>query len=65
MALQPDETRRVSIPFDRFTTAFWDQEAHVWTCENGRYRVLVGSSSQNILLEGVLEIQETTTWSGL
>ncbi|OXN27279.1 hypothetical protein CDV57_03049 [Aspergillus fumigatus] len=65
VALQPDETRRVSIPFDRFTTAFWDQEAHVWTCEKGRYRVLVGSSSQNILLEGVLEIQETTTWSGL
>lgn len=65
MALQPGETRRVSIPFDRFTTAFGDQEAHVWTCEKGRYRVLVGSSSQNILLEGVLEIQETTTWSGL
>ncbi|GAM40363.1 glycosyl hydrolase family 3 protein [Talaromyces pinophilus] len=63
--LQPGETRSVSIPFDRFTTAFWDQEAHVWTCENGPYRVLVGSSSQSILLEGVLEMKETTTWSGL
>uniref|UniRef100_A0A8H7K4Y5 beta-glucosidase n=1 Tax=Bionectria ochroleuca TaxID=29856 RepID=A0A8H7K4Y5_BIOOC len=63
--LQPGETRSVSIPFDRFTTAFWDQEAHVWVCEKGRYRVMVGSSSQNIVLEGVLEVKETTTWSGL
>ncbi|CEJ60846.1 hypothetical protein PMG11_09402 [Penicillium brasilianum] len=65
VTLQPGETRSVSIPFDRFTTAFWDQEAHFWTCEKGRYRVLVGPSSQNILLEGVLEIKKTTTWSGL
>ncbi|CAH0018761.1 unnamed protein product [Clonostachys rhizophaga] len=63
--LQPGEMRSISIPFDRFTTAFWDQEAHVWMCETGRYTVMVGSSSQNILLEGVLEMKETTTWSGL
>ncbi|KAJ5389241.1 uncharacterized protein N7496_000309 [Penicillium cataractarum] len=63
--LQPGETRRVEIALDRFSTAFWDQELHKWVCEKGQYKVLVGSSSQNILLEGVLDVEETTMWSGL
>lgn len=63
--LQPGETRRVEIPFDRFTTAFWDQELHVWVCEKGHYKVLVGASSQHIMLEDILYIKETITWSGL
>ncbi|CEN61029.1 hypothetical protein ASPCAL07698 [Aspergillus calidoustus] len=63
--LQPGETHRVEIPFDRFTTAYWDQELHLWVCEKGQYRVLVGSSSRRILLEGILDLHKTTTWSGL
>ncbi|KAL6407561.1 beta glucosidase K [Ilyonectria robusta] len=63
--LQPGKTRRIEIPFDRFTTAFWDQELHTWVCEAVRYRVLLGPSSDRILLEGVLEVDKTTTWSGL
>jgi beta-glucosidase len=63
--LEPGETRHVEIPFDRFTTAYWDQELHCWICEKGQYKVLVGSSSQRVLLEGVLEVHEPTTWSGL
>lgn len=63
--LQPGETRKVKIPFDRFTTAFWDQDLHKWVCEKGQYRVLVGSSSQSILLEGVLDVEQTTQWSGI
>lgn len=63
--LQPGETQRVQIPLDRFTTAFWDEETHCWVCEKGVYKVLVGSSSQKILLEGKLEVMETAYWSGL
>jgi beta-glucosidase len=63
--LEPGETRRVEIPFDRFTTAYWDQELHCWVCEKGQYRVLIGSSSQSILLEGLLVVEEPATWSGL
>ncbi|RTE84399.1 putative beta-glucosidase K [Fusarium euwallaceae] len=63
--LQPGETQRVQILLDRFTTAFWDEEMHCWVCEKGVYKVLVGSSSQKILLEGKLEVIETTYWSGL
>lgn len=63
--LQPGETQLVQIPLDRFATAFWDEEMHCWVCEKGVYRVLVGSSSQKILVEGKLEVMETTCWSGL
>ncbi|TVY59769.1 putative beta-glucosidase K [Fusarium oxysporum f. sp. cubense] len=63
--LQPGETRRVEIPLDRFTTSFWDEELHCWSSERGVYRVLVGSSSKEVLLEGNLHVEETTRWSGL
>ncbi|WZH50164.1 glycosyl hydrolase family 3 N terminal domain-containing protein [Fusarium acuminatum] len=63
--LQPGETRRIEIPLDRFTTSFWDEELHCWVSERGVYRVLVGSSSKETLLEGDLYVEETTRWSGL
>jgi beta-glucosidase len=63
--LQPGETGRIEIPLDRFTTSFWDEEPHCWVSERGVYRVLVGSSSREILLEGDLYVEETTRWSGL
>lgn len=63
--LQPGEKRHVEIPFDRFTTAVWDQGLHNWVCEKGYYTVLVGSSSQGIFLEGVIKVEKTTTWTGV
>lgn len=63
--LQPGETRRVEIALDRFATAFWDEELSCWVCEKGVYKVLVGSSSQKIQLQGELKLKETTMWSGL
>lgn len=63
--LQPGEARHVKIPFDRFTTAFWDEEKRCWVCEAGVYRVLLGTSSQKILLQRELRLEETTTWTGL
>jgi beta-glucosidase len=63
--LQPGESRQVEIQFDRFTTAFWDEELKAWVCEKGEYKVLVGTSSRSIALEGVLSVKATTTWTGL
>ncbi|KAH7176837.1 glycoside hydrolase superfamily [Dactylonectria macrodidyma] len=65
VSLSPGATKSLKIPFDRFTTAFWDEELSTWVCEKGKYRVLVGPSSQKIVLEGVLELDETSTWSGV
>lgn len=63
--LQPNETSDVRISFDQFTVAFWDEEISRWMCERGTYRVLVGSSSQDIRCEGLLKLGTSTTWSGL
>jgi beta-glucosidase len=63
--LEPGEARRMEIPFDRFTTAFWDESLREWVCEKGEYRVLVGASSADVRVEGVLRVEETTTWRGL
>jgi beta-glucosidase len=63
--LPPRETRRVEIPLDRFSTTYWDQELHMWVCEKGQYKVLAGSSSRDIRLEGVLDVEKTTRWSGV
>ncbi|KAL4885969.1 putative beta-glucosidase K [Aspergillus karnatakaensis] len=63
--LEPGETKHVEIPFDRFSTAFWDEEVSGWVSEQGRYRVLVGSSSCDIRLEGMLDVEERVVWRGL
>lgn len=63
--LQPGELKRVRIPLDRFSTSFWDEVLGSWVSEKGLYSVQVGRSSAEILLEGVYEIKETSTWSGL
>lgn len=63
--LQPGQTQRVEIPLDKHATAFWDVERNAWACERGTYQILVGSSSQKMLLTGTLKVAETTTWTGL
>lgn len=63
--LLPGETKEVEIEFDRFTCAFWDEEKRAWSCESGQYKVLVGTSSQRIHLEGTLSVETSSSWTGL
>jgi beta-glucosidase len=52
--LEPGPSEEVSIPLDRFATAFWNQALNKWVNERGEYKVLVGKTSPDILLEGSL-----------
>lgn len=63
--LEPGQSREVSIPLDRFATAFWDQVLNKWVNEKGEYKVLVGRTSADIVVEGSFTQGETTTWTGL
>ncbi|KAF2009021.1 glycoside hydrolase family 3 protein [Aaosphaeria arxii CBS 175.79] len=63
--LQPGESCQVEIKFDRFTIAFWDEECQAWKCEKGVYKILIGLSSREIVLGGKINIENTTTWTGL
>ncbi|MFV0286519.1 MAG: fibronectin type III-like domain-contianing protein, partial [Demequina sp.] len=43
--LEPGETARVTIPFDRHTFRHFDAATNAWVTERGQYEILVGPSS--------------------
>lgn len=63
--LEPGQSEDVEIELDKHAVAFWDEVLKCWICEQGRYQVLVGSSSADIRLRGELIMEETWTWTGL
>jgi beta-glucosidase len=63
--LEPGQSKRVEIALDRFATTFWDEVLNKWVNEKGKYQVMIGKSSMNIVLEGSFKVEETTTWTGL
>jgi beta-glucosidase len=52
--LGPGESKKVTITLDRRSLAYYDVSAHAWDVAPGVYRILVGSSSQDIRLQGAL-----------
>jgi beta-glucosidase len=63
--LEPGQAQRVEIALDRFATTFWDEVLNQWVNEKGKYQVMIGKSSMNLVLEGSFKIEETRTWTGL
>jgi len=45
--LNPGETRHVSLDFDARAFSYWDEAAHKWTIDPGKFVILVGDSSEN------------------
>ena len=54
--LRPGESKTVRMQLDRDHLAAWDVENHGWRVYTGSYSVMVGSSSRDIRLKGVLTI---------
>jgi hypothetical protein len=52
--LQPSESKKVTITLDRRSLAYYDVSAHAWDVARGVYKILVGSSSQDIRLQGTV-----------
>jgi beta-glucosidase len=46
--LNPGETRTVKIQLSEKDFAFWDVSKHQWKAEAGKYKILVGSASNDI-----------------
>jgi beta-glucosidase len=57
--LKPGETRRVSVPLDARSLSFYDVKTQKWRAEAGTFKVMVGSSSENIELSGELKLNDT------
>ncbi|CAI7650624.1 unnamed protein product [Penicillium pancosmium] len=55
----------VTIQLDLIrSTSFWDEKSSSWCSHSGSYKIMVGTSSRGEFLEEVLEVVETTSWSG-
>ena len=57
--LEPGESKTVKIPFDDKTFRYFNVKTNQWEVEKGQYSISVGSSSQDILLEGFVEQEGT------
>jgi beta-glucosidase len=52
--LQPGESKKITINLDRRSLAYYDVSAHAWDVARGVYKILLGSSSQDIGLQGAV-----------
>jgi beta-glucosidase len=58
--LKPGESQTVSVPLDRRAFAFYDPQRRGWLAEQGDFRIMVGSSSRDIRLQGDFKLGQTT-----
>ena len=61
VSLKPGETRRVTLPLDTRSFAYYDVDGHQWRAQAGTYKVLVGDSSEGIALNGEIKLANTVT----
>ncbi|TFK20101.1 glycoside hydrolase family 3 protein [Coprinopsis marcescibilis] len=63
--LAPGASAVVSVALDRYAVSYWGEQGGRWVVERGKYAVRVGSASDRLVLEGVLEVGRAFEWSGL
>lgn len=64
--LTPGQSKSVNLTVSiKEATSFWDSYKDKWCSEKGEYKVLIGNSSENILLEEMIRISKTFYWLGL
>ena len=54
--LAPGETKHVTLNLDARAFSYWDEAAHKWTIDPGKFVILVGDSSENTPLHADLTI---------
>ncbi len=63
VALQPGETKHVSVPLDARSFAYWDVQAKKWTIDPGKFTVFVGDSVAATPLTGSVELTQAAAQS--
>ena len=62
VALQPGETRTVSLPLTREAFAYYDDARRAWVAEAGEFEILVGASSADIRAKVPFRLTETAVF---
>ncbi len=55
--LNPGETKHVTLTLDARSFSYWDESAHKWTIDPGKFVLRVGDSSENTPLEADITLQ--------
>ena len=56
ISLQPGESRKVVLPLDMRSFAYYDVVSKRWRAEAGTYQVLIGESTEQIALKGTVTL---------
>jgi beta-glucosidase len=54
--LAPGETKHVTLSLDARAFSYWDESAHKWVIDPGKFVILVGDSSENTPLHAELNL---------
>lgn len=54
--LNPGETKQVQMKLDKYAFSFYSERENDWVLEPGDFDILVGNSSQNILLDSTIRL---------
>jgi len=61
VTLRPGQSKRVTVALDPRSLAYWDTGTQRWVTPGGTVPVLVGSSSRDIRLRGVITVAATSS----
>jgi beta-glucosidase len=57
LRLKPGETRHVSLDLDARAFSYWDESAHKWAIDPGKFVLRVGDSSENTPLQAEITLR--------
>jgi beta-glucosidase len=58
VALEPRESRRVTLALDARAFSYWDPARATWVAEPGSYDILVGCSAANTDLQATVRLED-------
>ncbi|KAI0601444.1 glycosyl hydrolase family 3 N terminal domain-containing protein [Biscogniauxia sp. FL1348] len=63
VSLEPEETKHITIPLDKYAVGYYDTTIPGWVAEEGTFTVLVGASASDIRHSVAFEVKESFTWT--
>ncbi|KAI0008154.1 glycoside hydrolase family 3 protein [Xylariaceae sp. FL0662B] len=61
--LEPDETKHITVPLDKYAVGYYDDAIPAWIAEEGVFRVLIGASAMDIRHSTSFEVKQSFTWT--
>jgi hypothetical protein len=62
VALEPGESKIVTLSLNRESLGYFDDKAHSWIAEPGEFELLIGSSSQDIRDTATFKLTSEARW---